>query len=470
MHTDVLVVGAGPVGLLLAAELRLGGLSVHLVDRLDEPSTFSKAFGIGGRTLDWFDQRGISDRVPADAHRWPGGHFAGLPTWLSYERLPTAHRYAIRISQQDTERLLAEHALALGVPVRRGRELTALSQDADGVRAEVGGQVVTARYLVGCDGGRSTVRKLAGIGFPGSTDEGGTLLGDVVLTEQPPGIGLLRTPTGVVFLAPLGEGLHRVCPARIGEAYSEEPLTLEELRASLRAVLGTDLGAHSPRWLSRMRTNSRVAERYRSGRVLLAGDAAHVHSPTGGQGLNLGFGDAVNLGWKLAAVLSGAAAPELLDTYQAERRPVAERVLFNTRAQLALNKPGEQVDALREVLDSLLDIPEVNDRLAAMTTSTALSYDLPGAHPLTGTFLPDLPLVVAGQPTRLAELLRTGRGVLLCLDGRSRTLPGVPTVVADTATPPAPALLVRPDGHVAWADGAGDSLAAASWVSRPVPG
>ncbi|MCK2243982.1 MULTISPECIES: FAD-dependent monooxygenase [unclassified Crossiella] len=455
-HHDVLVVGAGPVGLLLAAELRLGGASVLVLDRLAEPSAFSKAFGLGGRTLDLFDQRGLLDRLPADAHRWQAGHFAGLPTWLTYDRLPTAHPYVVRIAQHETERILAERVIELGGELRRGHEVTALHQDPDGVTATVdspqGTYTVRSAYLAGCDGGRSTIRKLAGIDFPGSTGETASLLGDVVITAEPD-TGLTRTDTGTVFIAPTGDGLHRVVPTRFDQPPPEDDAdpTLDELRDALRAVLGTDLGAHSPRWLSRLRHNSRIAATYRSGRVLLAGDAAHVHAPIGGQGLNLGFGDALNLGWKLLAALRGR--DDLLDTYELERRPAAENVLANTRAQFALFRPGEQVNALRDLLDSLLDIPEVNDRLAAITTSTTLTYDLPGAHPLTGTFLADLPLEVDGSPTRLAELLRTGQGVLLTFTDADFDLAEVPVVRANTENPPAPALLIRPDGHIAWAAG-----------------
>ncbi|MGW0516963.1 FAD-dependent oxidoreductase [Crossiella sp. NPDC003009] len=475
-HSDVLVIGAGPIGLLLAAELRLGGASVTLLERLTEPSTFSKAFGIGGRTLDLFDQRGLLDHLPSDAHRWGAGHFSGLPTWLTYDRLPTAHPYVLRIAQHETEHLLAEHATRLGADLRRGHTVTALAQDPDRVQVTVdspqGTYTTTADYLVGCDGGRSTVRKLAGIGFPGSTGETASLLGDVVLTEEPPRTGMTRTDTGMIFIGPLGDGLHRVVPTLFDQPGPEhgEP-TLDELRAALRAVIGTDLGAHSPRWLSRFRDNSRIAETYRSGRVLLAGDAAHVHAPFGGQGLNLGFGDAMNLGWKLLAALHGRT--DLLETYERERRPAAERVLTNTRAQFALARPGEQVTALRELLDGLLDIPEVNDRLAAVTTSTALSYDLPGAHPLTGTFLADLPLAVDGEPVRLAELLRPGKGLLLNLGEREFQAEGVPVVSAKTANPPAAALLIRPDGHIAWAAGPegadGPGEAVELWFSRPDP-
>lgn len=472
-HSDVLVVGAGPVGLLLAAELRLGGLSVTVLERLAEPSGFSKAFGFGGRSLDLFDQRGLLDRLPPDAHRWHNGHFGGLPTWLSYERLPTAHPYVVRIAQQHTEAILAEHVTELGADIRRGHEVTALSQDEHQVSATVdspqGTYTVTASYLVGCDGGRSTVRKLAGIDFPGSTGESESLLGDVLITGEVAN-AITRTETGMIFVGPLGEGLHRVVPTRFDVPYTgdAEP-TLEELRAAIRHVIGTDLGAHSPRWLSRFRHNSRLAETYRSGRVLLAGDAAHVHAPIGGQGLNLGFGDAMNLGWKLVAAVNGR--PDLLDTYEAERKPVAARVLANTRAQFALNRPGEQVTALREVLDGLLDIPEVNDRLAAMTTSTTVAYDLPGEHPLTGSFLADLPLEIDGAPARLAELLRPGKGLLISFTERAFDTADVPVVRARTPEPPAPALLIRPDGHIAWAAGPegsdGPEEALKLWFSRP---
>ncbi|MER7760518.1 FAD-dependent monooxygenase [Streptomyces sp. NPDC097619] len=485
---DVIVVGGGPTGLMLAAELRLHGVRVLLLERDAEPSPVVRALGLHVRSIEIMDQRGLLDGFLELGQQFRvGGFFAGLGTsWP--EGLDTAHSYVLGIRQPLVERLLTEHAVGLGTELRRGAELAGLEQDADGVTAVLAdGTRLRARYLAGCDGGRSTVRRLCGIDFPGEPSRVETLIGEMELTASPEELAAVTAEVRKTHLRfgamPLGEGRFRVIVPAEGVAEDRSvPTTMEEFRQQLRAHAGTDFGVHSPSWLSRFGDATRLAERYRSGRVLLAGDAAHIHPPTGGQGLNLGIQDAFNLGWKLAAAVTGRAPEGLLDTYHAERHPVAAAVLDNTRAQIALmsTEPGQQ--AVRRLLAELADIEEVNRRLIEKLTGIGIRYDFGAdAHPLVGRRLRDLPLKEHG---RLYGLTHAGRGLLLdptgtlsaggwadrvdlvtdtVEPGESVAVPG--PVGADgtgagahrTDTPGADApgsdiaVLLRPDGYVAWA-------------------
>ncbi|MFF9016476.1 rifampin monooxygenase [Streptomyces sp. NPDC014870] len=453
---DVIVVGGGPTGLMLAAELRLQGVRVVVLERDAEPTKVVRALGLHARSVEVMDQRGLLERFLPLGKQYPvgGGFFAGITK--PAPRLDTAHPYVLGIPQPVVDRLLAERAVELGADIRRGALLVALSQDEDGVTAELAdGTRVRARYLVGCDGGRSAVRKLIGVAFPGEPSQIETLLGEMELTADPDEVAAVmaevRQTQKRFGVGPLGEGLYRVIvPAEGVREDRTVPPTFEEFKERLRAVAGTDFGVHSPRWLSRFGDATRQAERYRVGRVFLAGDAAHIHPPTGGQGLNLGVQDAFNLGWKLAAAINGWAPEGLLDSYEAERHPVAADVLDNTRAQMELMRvePGPQ--SVRRLLAELMDIEEVNRRLIEKITALGVRYDFGEGHELLGSRLRDLRL----KHGRLYELTRTGRGLLLDQTG-TLTATGwtdrVDHVVDISEELTAPAVLLRPDGHIAWA-------------------
>ncbi|WP_256105689.1 FAD-dependent monooxygenase [Streptomyces sp. ODS05-4] len=463
--TDVLVVGGGPTGLMLAAELKLAGVGVVVLERLTAPTGQSRGQGLHARSVEIMDMRGLLDRFRAVSKEFAvGGLFGGIvKPWPA--TLDTAHPYGLATPQPVTEKLLEERARGLGVELRRGCEVTGLSQDEDGVSVETAdGARLRARYAVGCDGGRSAVRALLGVGFPGEPAAVETLLGEMAATEDPEVIAAVVAEvhkTQLRFgLMPIGEGVYRVVTPADGVAEDRAAApVLEDFRKQLRAVAGTDFGVHSPRWLSRFGDATRQAERYRTGRVFLAGDAAHIHPPTGGQGLNLGVQDAFNLGWKLAAAVNGWAPDGLLDTYHAERHPVGARVLANTRAQMTLLGAESGPTALRELLATLMDFEEVNRYVTGLITAVDVRYDLGEGHALLGRRMRDLKL----KQGRLYELTRGARGLLL---DRTGALPpsGWEDRVDHVVDPldPAedldvPALLLRPDGHVAWA---GDDPAA----------
>ncbi|MDA0563756.1 rifampin monooxygenase [Streptomonospora sp. S1-112] len=458
---DVIVAGAGPTGLMLAAELRLRDLRVVVLEKEAERTPQVRSLGLHARSIELMDQRGLLDRFLAHGRKYPlGGYFAAIPK-SPPTGLDTAHGYVLGIPQTTTDRLLEEHAAEVGADIRRGRELVGLAQDDEGVTAELAdGSHLRSRYLVGCDGGRSTVRRLLGVAFPGEPARNDMLLGEMELAEDPDTVAAVVKEvrrTHLLFGAgPTEGGAYRVLvpAAEVAEDRTVPP-TVEEFRERLRAFAGTDFGAHSPRWLSRFGDATRQAERYRVGRVLLAGDAAHIHPPTGGQGLNLGLQDAFNLGWKLAAEVSGWAPEGLLDSYHAERHPVAADVLVNTRAQMMLLSTDPGAQAVRHLMSELLDFEEVNRYLTEKVTAISVRYDFGEGHPLLGRRLRDVEL----KQGRLYELLRSGRGLLLDQTGRlsvagwADRVDHVHTTGDDLS---APAVLLRPDGHVSWVAGDGE--------------
>jgi 2-polyprenyl-6-methoxyphenol hydroxylase-like FAD-dependent oxidoreductase len=471
----VVIAGGGPTGLMLAGELALAGVDVAIVERrASQDLPGSRAGGLHSRTIEVLDQRGIADRFLSQGQVAQVAGFAGVP--LDISDFPTRHPYGLGLWQNHIERILADWVGELAVTTYRGREVTGFAQDDTGVDVELAdGGSLRAEYLVGCDGGRSLVRRAAGIEFPGWDPTTSSLIAEVEMAEEPE-LGIRRDALGVHSLGRLeyevrdGEvvfmdgGPVRVMVTEQHLGPTGEP-TLRDLSEALIAVYGTDYGIHSPTWISRFTDMTRQAAAYRDRRVLLAGDAAHVHAPDGGQGLNTGVQDAVNLGWKLDQVVNRTSPESLLDTYHAERHPVAARVLRNTMAQVALRRPDERTKALRDTMSELLGMDEPRRRFAAMLSGLDIHYDLGEGHPLLGRRMPDLDLVTANGPLRVFTLLHDARPVLLNLgdaggldiapwadrvqlidatyDG-TWELPALGAVTAPTA------VLIRPDGYVAW--------------------
>ncbi len=472
--TDVIVAGGGPTGVMLACELQLHGVGALVLEKETEPTEVVRALGLHVRSVEILDQRGLLQPFLEAGTQYPvGGFFAGIPK--PSPELDTAHPYTLGIPQPISDRLLIEHATEVGVEIRRGCELVGLSQDDDAVSVELAdGTQLRSRYLVGCDGGRSTVRKLLGVGFPGEPTKVETLLGEMEATEDPATIASIVAEvrkTQLRFgLGPIGDGIYRVVVPADGVADDRTvPPTLEEFKQQLRAVAGTDFGVHSPRWLSRFGDSTRLAEAFRTGRVLLAGDAAHTHPPVGGQGLNLGLQDAFNLGWKLAAEIVGWAPDGLLDSYHTERHPVAADVLDNTRAQMELMslEPGAQ--SVRRLVSELMDFDDVSRYLTEKITAIGVRYDFGKGHELLGRRMRDVQL----KHGRLYELMHGGRGLLLDQTDRLSVAGWEDRVdhVVDTSEElGVPAMLLRPDGHVAWVgeDQQGLLSALPRWYGAPV--
>ncbi|SHE77280.1 FAD-dependent oxidoreductase [Streptoalloteichus hindustanus] len=532
MDVDVVVVGAGPTGLLLASELVLGGVSVLVLERRAEPDQTIRAGAFGPLGAEALRRRGLGDelaevereaarrfvamrretdpdldaklRAAEEAGRGDaaltgqipfrrvGGHFGGL-FLIDQERQEDPERRYVAVGQQDLERILAGHLDRLGGEVRREHVVTGFAEEGDGVTVHVttpaGEQKLRARYLVGCDGGRSTVRKLAGFDFPGTPP---SITGHQAMVEldEPDKLlplGWRRTPTGVMSYGPV-PGRVLVVEFDGPPEDRNAPVTREEIQASLRRVSGTDVTVTAVRTATRYTDNARQVTTYRLGRVLLAGDAAHVHSPFGGQGINLGLMDAVNLGWKLAAVVRGDAAEDLLDSYTTERHPVGARVLQNTRAQVAIMRPDDQSGAMRELLAEMLGLDEVNRFIGAMMRGVEVRYEFPyptDGHPLIGRSCPELSFETNasdGAPGQvgLADLMLDGRPLLLDLgagvaDAAAGWGDRVRVVTARCVDrDDLSALLLRPDGHVAWAAAPGEDpdrkvldVALRTWFGEP---
>jgi rifampicin monooxygenase len=453
---DVIISGGGPTGMMLASELRLHGVDVVVLEKDAEPTPLVRSLGLHPRSIEIMDQRGLLDRFLAEGKQYPdGARFAGIDKpWPA--DLDTAHRYVLGIQQPVTDRLLTERAVELGAQLRRGHEVTGVEQDDASVAVELAdGTRLRSRWLVGCDGGRSRTRSLLGVAFPGEPARTEWILGEIEVTMAPDELAAVSAEVRKTHrgfgIGPAVDGLHRaVVPAATVAEDRTMPPTLDEFRTQLRAYAGTDFGVHSPRWLSRFTDATRLAERYRTGRVFLAGDAAHVHSPLGGQGLGLGIQDAFNLGWKLAAEVNGWAPEGLLDSYQSERHPIADDVLNITRVQSELISPEPGPRAVRRLLTELMDFEDVNRRLIEKVTGIGIRYEFGGRDELLGTRLRDIRL----SRGRLYDLTHDGRGLLLDQTG-GLPLAGwadrVDHVIDVSDELDAPAVLLRPDGHVAWA-------------------
>jgi len=480
----VVIAGGGPTGLMLAGELALARVDVAIVERrTNQALAGSRAGGLHSRTIEVLDQRGIAERFLSQGKAMQVAGFAMIR--LDISDFPTRHAYGLALTQNHIERLLAAWIDELEVPIYRGREVTTFVQDQSGVDVALSdGSSVRARYLVGCDGGRSVIRKTAGIDFPGWAASISYLIAECDMADEP-ALGVRPGEKGINAIGRMEDGQRvRLVLIEPQVGQGDEP-TLDELRAALVAVYGTDFGVHNVTWLSRFTDMARQAASYRQQRVLLAGDAAHVHGPTGGQGLNIGVQDAVNLGWKLAQAVRGTSPESLLDSYHAERHPVAARVLKNALAQTALMRGDDRTKAMHDRLSELLKLDEPRKQYGGMMSGLDVHYDLGPGHPLLGRRMPDLDVITEGGPRRVFRLLHHGRPVLLNLGDpdaldiaswaeRVRWLNATyagpwELPVLGTVDPPA-AVLVRPDGYVAWVgDGTAQGLedALTRWFGAP---
>jgi 2-polyprenyl-6-methoxyphenol hydroxylase-like FAD-dependent oxidoreductase len=469
----VVIAGGGPTGVMLAAELALAGVDAVIVERREEPVAAVRSRGLNARTIEVLDQRGVGERFVSQGQPAQVHHF---PTPLDISDFPTRRPYGLALWQPRFEEILGGWAAELGVRVQRGCELTGFTQDADGVDVALSdGASLRAGWLVGCDGGRSLVRKAAGIGFPGWEASSSSLIAEARLRDESEVGNIRRDEKGVYAIGPLDDG-------HVGIVVRDEDLedagepTLADLSAAMTAVWGSDFGVHGARWISRFTDAARQAASYREGRVLLAGDAAHVHTPMGGQGLNTGVQDVVNLGWKLAQVVNGTAPGSLLDSYHAERHPVGARVLQKTMALTALTRGDVRSEALRGTIGELMQLETPRKAMAGMLSGLDIHYDLGEGHPLLGRRMPDLDLVTGDGPRRVYDLLHAARPVLLNLGAPGAVDAGawadrVPLVDATCEGPwelpvlgavAAPAaVLIRPDGHVAWVGDGDQGLPAA---------
>jgi 2-polyprenyl-6-methoxyphenol hydroxylase-like FAD-dependent oxidoreductase len=480
----VVIAGGGPTGLMLAGELALARVDVAIVERRETQNLAGlRAGGLHMRTIEVLDQRGIADRFISQGQVIRRAPFGDISLDLS--DLPTRHNYFLALWQARTEHILAEWIGEMAVSIYRGCEVTGFTQDESGVTVDLsGGRSLRAKYLVGCDGGRSVIRKKAGIDFPGWDASASYLIAEIETAEEPQW-GIRRGEKGINAIAKLDEGKRaRIVLSEPHMGQRDEP-TLADVREALVAAYGTDYGLRSAAYISRFTDMTRQAASYRCGRVILAGDAAHVHSPHGGQGLNLSVQDAVNLGWKLAQVVHGTSPESLLDTYHAERHPVGARVLRNTRAIGALERGENRVQALREMMSELLQNGETRKQYVAMISGLDVHYDLGKGHPLLGRRMPDLDLVTADRSLRVFSLLHSAQPVLLNFGeaggfdiarwadrvrlvdatyGGTWELPAIGTVAAPTA------VLIRPDGYVAWVGDVsqlGLSEALTTWFGAP---
>ncbi len=486
----VVIAGGGPTGLMLAAELALARIDVAIVERrTSQDLPGARAGGLHARTIEVMDQRGIAERFLSQGKVMQVAGFAMNP--LDISDFPTRHNYGLALWQEGIERTLAAWVAELPVAMHRGLDVTGFAQDDTGVYVHLSdGRSLRTKYLVGCDGGRSLVRKKAGIDFAGWDPSVSYLIAEVEMTGDPP-FGIRHGDKGINALGKLDDGKRLRAVLIEPEVRQGDQPTVENLREALIAVYGSDYGVHNVTWLSRFTDTTRQAASYRDRRVLLAGDAAHVHAPNGGQGLNIGVQDAVNLGWKLAQVVKGTSPESLLDTYQAERHPIGARVLRLTMAQTALNGSDERTKALRETVSDLLKMEEPRKRYGAMMSGLDIRYDLGEGHPLLGRRMPDLDLITTRGPMRVFKLLHEGRPVLLNLraagaldivatgwadrvpliDARyagAWELPVLGAVGAPTA------VLIRPDGYVAWVGNEDPGLpglqeALTTWFGAPVP-
>ncbi|HUQ09252.1 MAG TPA: FAD-dependent monooxygenase [Steroidobacteraceae bacterium] len=483
-HT-VLIAGAGPTGMMLAGELALAGVDVAILERrANTDLSGSRAGGLHARTLEIFDQRGIADRFVAEGKPMQTAGFSGIT--LDISDFPTRFNHGLALWQKHIERILAGWIDELGVPVQRGVEVRGCTQDDSGVDVELAdGTRRRAQYLVGCDGGGSAIRKSAGIAFPGTEPTVSNIIAEANLAADAPW-GVRRDQFGIHGMSKLEDrGLVRIMVTEKQVGAGGEP-SLDELSEAMIAIYGSDFGVHRPTWISRFTDMTRQAAAYRDRRVLLAGDAAHVHPPDGGQGIQTGVQDAVNLGWKLAQVLNGASDDSLLDTYHAERHPVAARVLRHTLASVALRREDERTQALRGMIADLLAVEQARKNLAATLTELDIRYELGtpeelAAHPLLGRRMPDLDL---GDGARVFTLLHGGRSVLLRfrasdidaspwvdrIDEFDVRHPGAWELPALGAIDGPSAVLIRPDGHVAWVGAQGSSRlsdALTTWCGPP---